>query len=133
MKSKRTMISKGLSVQYEKRSDGRRGRITEASKTERCLEVLATNYKVVGECHEWLGPFTEGGYAMLGLARPEGVSNRAHRALIQLSGVVLTKADVVMHKCDNIKCINRRHLVVGTHKQNTEDMLSKGRGRWQGE
>lgn len=34
---------------------------------------------------------------------------------------------VVMHACDNPRCINIEHLSLGTHKANTLDMLKKGR------
>ena len=34
---------------------------------------------------------------------------------------------VVMHTCDNRKCINPEHLVVGTQADNLKDMVSKGR------
>jgi len=34
---------------------------------------------------------------------------------------------VVMHTCDNPRCINPKHLILGTRKQNTQDMIDKGR------
>ncbi len=34
---------------------------------------------------------------------------------------------VVMHSCDNPKCINPKHLVAGTFKKNSEDMVKKKR------
>lgn len=34
---------------------------------------------------------------------------------------------VIMHKCDNRACVNPDHLTIGTHKDNTQDSIRKGR------
>lgn len=36
----------------------------------------------------------------------------------------------VLHRCDNPPCCNPRHLFVGTARDNTQDMMKKGRGKF---
>ena len=45
---------------------------------------------------------------------------------------MITNGDIpknmcVLHSCDNRKCVNPKHLFLGTRKDNAEDKVSKGR------
>lgn len=52
---------------------------------------------------------------------------RASRVMYYVTHNVDPYPLLVLHKCDNIKCINPNHLVLGTPKENTADMFAKGR------
>jgi predicted XRE-type DNA-binding protein len=52
---------------------------------------------------------------------------RAHVASYLLHNGKITKGLVVRHTCDNIGCVNPKHLVLGTQKQNIHDSINKKR------
>lgn len=92
-----------------------------------------------GDCLEWQGQYIEwdestrrGGYGLahvpthLGYDLPEKTT--VHR--IVHAYVTGDTPPTVMHTCDNRKCVNPTHLESGTHQDNTQDMLTKRRGRW---
>ena len=39
------------------------------------------------------------------------------------------KGTVVRHTCDNPRCINPKHLLLGTVQDNIDDMVARGRNR----
>jgi len=52
----------------------------------------------------------------------------AHRASLWLYRNILVPSDKeVLHICDVTICCNPDHLKIGTHKENMEDMVNKGR------
>ena len=73
-------------------------------------------------CWEWAGSRTQGGYGRLG-----GVNT--HRLAYEAWVGPIGEGLVVRHKCDNPPCINPEHLETGTNKDNTRDMITRGRDR----
>ncbi len=79
------------------------------------------------DCIEWTGYIDKWGY---GKRSYEGAKRLAHRvAYAQHHGLKMADIDgkVIMHTCDNPACVNPDHLVIGTNKDNTHDMMRKGR------
>lgn len=76
-------------------------------------------------CWEWQKGFNSKGYPTL---YHFGKKRYAHRlSYSHHNNVDIDSLDVVMHTCDNPKCINPAHLVGGSQKDNIHDMIAKDR------
>ena len=80
-------------------------------------------------CWEWMGTIMiRGGYGQFQHMR-NGIRTRyrAHRVSWELHNGPIPKGLLVLHHCDNPPCVNPNHLFLGTPKDNTHDMIRKGR------
>lgn len=77
-------------------------------------------------------PFEGAKHMGYGAMRYCGRVERAHRvSYCQAHGIHLEdiRGKSVRHICDNPACINPAHLLIGTHADNMQDMLVRGRNR----
>lgn len=79
------------------------------------------------ECWEYGGYKNKDGYCEI-VEQVEGkrLYYLAHRLAAFLEGYDI-KNKLVCHHCDNPSCVRPDHLFVGTHKDNMDDKVAKGR------
>jgi hypothetical protein len=75
-------------------------------------------------CWLWLGSVDRKGYGSLRVA---GQLKRATHVSLALAGSSIPSGMYVLHRCDVPGCVNPDHLFIGTLKDNTQDMIRKGR------
>lgn len=56
-----------------------------------------------------------------------GLWDRIYRHIYRLYKGEIPKGFVIRHTCDNKKCINPSHLLIGTHKDNVLDRVMRNR------
>ena len=62
----------------------------------------------------------------------QGMTTTLHRKVYcEANGASLEsiRGKVVRHTCDNPRCINPAHLIIGSHKDNSQDMVERQRTR----
>lgn len=75
-------------------------------------------------CWPWTGSKKEKGY---GQSYFMGTVMRSHRIAYELAIGPVPDGLMLCHFCDNPACCNPWHLAPGTAKDNTRDMIHKGR------
>lgn len=81
--------------------------------------------KLPNGCMEWQSYCQPNGYGRFGYSKYRQVF--AHRLAYSLVHGEIPEGKVVMHTCDNPRCVNVEHLRLGTQIENIADTKSKGR------
>lgn len=76
-------------------------------------------------CWNWIGQLNRSGYGTISDKNKKCTASRVAYELFV--GAVPAHLDVC-HRCDNPRCVRPDHLFLGTHRDNMQDMLRKGRG-----
>ena len=84
-------------------------------------------------CWLWIGTwdFPSGGQrpgsTVYGRIEYKGRQTRPHRVAYDMERHEIPRGLVVRHKCDVSMCVNPDHLEIGTHQDNINDMIERGR------
>lgn len=104
-----------------------RGCLGTSPTIERLYEVGAVEEQ--GECLLWTRATNTDGYALLTPSARKQIGERlGSRAAWTIVNGPIPQGLNVCHTCDNPPCVRIEHLFVGTHQDNMEDMMQKGRG-----
>lgn len=78
-----------------------------------------------GDCWVWRLSTTRYGHGRFTLGFNVGIP--AHRFSWYLTHGPIPDGLWVLHRCDNPPCVRPDHLFLGTHQDNVDDMVAKGR------
>jgi hypothetical protein len=90
----------------------------------RTREHIENRLSRQGECLVWTGALTTKGYGHLVF---HGRRWQLHRLVWTWHFGPISPGKLILHTCDNPACGNPEHLFMGTHQDNMDDMVRKGR------
>ncbi len=92
-------------------------------RLQRLLKVMPNG------CWEFQG-YCRKGYGQIRRGKAVEGNVSVHRAMWEIVFDIIPDGICVLHHCDNPPCANPAHLFLGTKANNTDDMMSKGRGKY---
>lgn len=97
---------------------------TNIQLTEKDIIRFRSKFEKQKSCWMWTGNLSKDGY---GSFRLRNGSFRAHRISFIIHKKSNIKGKLVLHSCDEPRCVNPSHLSIGTQKDNVHDCIKKGR------
>lgn len=85
------------------------------------------NKHTLSGCWEWTGARLKFGHGIFWTGDRKVV---AHRWAYEDAKGPIPPGLIACHHCDNPPCVNPEHIFIGTHKDNSQDAIKKG--RWVG-
>lgn len=92
--------------------------------TEETKQRFNAKVQKTDTCWLWAAATNSVGYGQL---RVEGKALYAHRMSYLMHKGPIPTGQILRHTCDIPHCVNPEHLIVGTHKDNTEDARDRNR------
>ena len=81
-------------------------------------------------CREWTASTGSHGYGQMTVKRDgKKTVETAHRLAWELFRGPIPAGLIVRHTCDNRRCVNPNHLLIGTQQDNVDDMYRRDRAR----
>jgi hypothetical protein len=93
-------------------------------------KIIHNTKKISGGCWEWKGTILKCGYGVTKDYDKQKTNIYVHRLSYKVFKGEIPEKLLVLHTCDNRRCVNPKHLWLGTHYDNNQDCLQKG--RWAG-
>lgn len=102
-----------------------------SSVKTRILIYFPENYQdedMIDVCWNWRGYIAPTGYGNVCYGRKHYTAS--HMSYLTFNGPVRS-GQLVRHTCDNRRCVNPKHLILGNHQDNSQDMVRRNRQRSQ--
>jgi hypothetical protein len=83
----------------------------------------------LGPCHTWNGCTMKPGRGRLpyGAIKVDGRKRLAHCVAYELYVGPIPQGKILLHACDNPRCVNVAHLRPGSHSENLKEAHDRGR------